>query len=332
MTRTNPYGSYHEGELTVQTRAGVGSDGLPADAMYRAGMPTGVRRFLSAQQLAVFSTRDVEDRVWASMRSGPPGFLRPLDESTLEIGGYTHPDDPLLANLAAHPEAGMIVIHLAARHRVRLNGTARVRPDGRIVLSTHQVYGNCPQYIQARAVIGAREASSAPACFGNGLNPRQQQSIEQADTLFIATTHPHSGADASHRGGRPGFVCVESETRLLFPDYRGNNMFNTLGNIVSNPRTGLLFPDFQAGSALQLSGNARILWDDPRMEYFEGAQRLVEFDVERVIELPEATLLRFEFQSYSPLLPGLPRAATSKFRSCDAQSGAAFPADRSSPG
>src|ERR1022692_570706 len=197
----------------------------------------------------------------------------------------------------------MIVIHLAARQRIRLNGTARTHPDGRIVLSTRQVYGNCPQYIQARAVIGDREVSPAPARFGEGLNQSQRQAIEQADTLFIATAHPQSGGDASHRGGRPGFVCVENGDRLLFPDYRGNNMFNTLGNIVSNPRSGLLFPDFQSGSALQLSGNARILWDDPRMKQFEGAQRLVEFDVERTIELPEATLLRFKFESYSPVLP-----------------------------
>jgi uncharacterized protein len=328
---TNQYGSYHEGELKVQVRAGVGSEGLRADEMYRAAMPTGVQRFLSAQQLAVLSTMDAEGRVWASMRSGPLGFLRALDERTVEVGGYTHSDDPLMANLAAHAETGMIVIHLAARHRVRLNGTAQAQSDGRIVLSTRQVYGNCPQYIQARTVIGDREVSPAPARFGKGLDRRQRQSIEQADTLFIATAHPHSGADASHRGGRPGFVCVESEKRLLFPDYRGNNMFNSLGNIVANPRTGLLFPDFQSGSALQLSGSARILWDDPRMKQFEGAQRLVEFDVERVIELPEATLLRFEFQSYSPVLPGRPRAATSKFHSCDAQSGAASPADRSSP-
>jgi hypothetical protein len=226
----------------------------------------------------------------------------------------------------------MIVIHLVARHRVRLNGTAQARPGGRIMFSTRQVYGNCPQYIQARAIVGNRDIFPAPARFGNELQPDQRHSIEQADTLFIATFHPHSGADASHRGGRPGFVCVESETRLLFPDYRGNNMFNTLGNIVSNPRTGLLFPDFQSGSALQLSGSARILWDDPRMKLFEGAQRLVEFDIERMIELPEATLLRFEFEGYSPFLPGEARAATSEFHSCDGQSGVASPADRSSPG
>jgi hypothetical protein len=296
--------------------------------MYRAVMPSGVQRFLQAQQLAVFSTRDADDRVWASMRSGAPGFLLPLDEHTLEIGGYSHRDDPLLSNLSAHAEAGLIVIHLQARHRVRLNGTAQARSDGRIVLNTLQVYGNCPQYIQARTVVGDRELSIIPAQFGEQLDPRQLASIEQTDTLFIATAHQQSGADASHRGGRPGFVCVESEKRLLIPDYRGNNMFNTLGNIVSNPKTGLLFPDFQSGSALQLSGSARILWDDPRIKKFEGAQRLVEFNIERVIELPQAMLLRFAFESYSPFLPGASQA-TSEFHSCDAQSGVASPADRS---
>ena len=327
---TDPYLSYHEGELAVQARSGVGSDGLTAGAMYRPVMPAGVQHFLSTQQLAVFSTSDKDGRVWASMRSGPTGFLHALDESRLAIGGYSHPADPLLANLSAQPEAGMIVIHLALRHRVRLNGIARPGPDGRIELRLRQVYGNCPQYIQARAVIGDREVVSTSAQFGDALKPDQRQLIEKADTLFIATAHPQSGADASHRGGRPGFVCVEGERRLLIPDYRGNNMFNTLGNIASNPRTGLLFPDFQAGSALQLSGHARILWDDQRMTRFPGAQRLLEFDIERVIELPEATRLRFEFQSYSSVLPGEP-AATSGFHSCAAQSGAASPADHSSP-
>jgi hypothetical protein len=176
-----------------------------------------------------------------------------------------------------------------------------------------------------------RFMATAHSTFRRALLVEVVKSLERADTLFIATVHPEAGNDVSHRGGRPGFVCVEDEKSLLFPDYRGNNMFNTLGNIELNPQTGLLFPDFESGSALQLSGNARVLWDDPRMKQFEGAQRLVEFDLERVIELPEATLLRFKFQSYSPFLPGEAHAATSEFHSCDAQSGAASPADRSSP-
>jgi len=297
------YLSYHEGEREVQTRTGVGSEGLGAEEMYRAAMPAGVQRFLSLQQLAVLSTMDADGRLWASMRSGAPGFLRSLDEHAVEIGGYGHPADPILGNLAAHSEAGMVVIHLEARHRVRLNGTASVRPEGKIVLTTKQVYGNCPQYIQARTIIGQSELSLAAGQPRETMNEWQRRWVERADTLFIATANPGAGADASHRGGKPGFIRVEDGRRLLFPDYAGNKMFNSLGNIASYPRAGLLVPDFQSGAALQLSGTAEILWDDPRMAGFEGAQRLIAFEIERIIELPQATLLRFEFQGYSPALP-----------------------------
>jgi uncharacterized protein len=298
------YLSYHKGERAVQARAGVGSEGLGAEEMYRAAMPAGVRRFLSAQQLAVLSTMDADGRIWASMRSGAPGFLGSLDDHTVEIGGYAHPDDPIVANLGAHSEAGVVVVHLAARHRVRLNGTASARPDGKLVLTTKQVYGNCPQYIQARTVVGESEASLAVSTHrGETLDVRQRIWVENADTLFLATANPGAGADASHRGGKPGFIRVEDGKHLLIPDYAGNKMFNSLGNIASYPRAGLLVPDFQSGAALELSGTAQILWDDPRMAEFEGAQRLIAFKIERTIELPQATLLRLEFQSYSPTLP-----------------------------
>jgi predicted pyridoxine 5'-phosphate oxidase superfamily flavin-nucleotide-binding protein len=269
--------------------------------MYRPAMPAGLRRFLEARQLAVLGTRDAEGRLWASMRSGPPGFLRAVDERTLEIGGYGHPDDPLLSNLAAEEEMGLIAIDLAARQRVRLNGTARVEPDGRIALTTGQVYGNCPQYIAPRPIVGEHSPSEARARASSSLDEPRARWIRRADTFFIATAHPEAGADASHRGGPAGFVQVDGEGRLLlFPDYPGNNMFNSLGNITSYPRAGLLFPDFGSGAALLVSGGAQILWDDPRISDFPGAQRLVEIAVEQVIELPQATRLRFQAEPDAP--------------------------------
>lgn len=303
MSEINPWGSYHQGELSVQRRAVVGREGLKAGQMYHTGMPTGVRRFLPLQQLAVLATIDDNGRLWASLRSGQPGFMQAIDEQTLQIGGYGHPDDPLLTNLAAHDALGVLVIDLAGRNRLRLNGTAQGLPDGRILLATKQVYGNCQKYIQARAIIGEREPLIAPAVGGVLLKERQQDWLAQSDTFFIATAHLQAGADASHRGGMPGFVQIEDDRRLIFPDYPGNNMFNSLGNIVSKPNAGLLFPNFRTGDVLQLTGSAKILWEDPRILEFAGAQRLVRFEIERIIELPQATRLSFEFASYSPDLP-----------------------------
>ena len=294
--------TYHEGELAVQSRAGVAGDGLDAQDMYHAAMGAGVAHFVAMQQIAAISTMDSEGRVWASLRTGPRGFLRAVDELTLEIGGESHPDDPLLENLAFPAPAGALVINLAARQRIRLNGEAEVNKAGEIRMTVTQVYGNCPQYIQAREVHGERAASKAPAQRGSSLDERWRHWIEGADTFFLATAHPRSGLDASHRGGRPGFVRVENERQLIFPDYAGNRMFNSLGNITSYPKVGLLFVDFSSGAGLQLSGTAKIHWEDSRLAEFADAQRLVIVEVERVIELPQVTRLEFEFRGYSPHL------------------------------
>ena len=76
MSKANRSGSYHEGELSVQRLAGVGRKGLKAGQMYQPGCRRGVRRFLPLQQLAVLATIDGEGRLWASLSSGQPGFLR----------------------------------------------------------------------------------------------------------------------------------------------------------------------------------------------------------------------------------------------------------------
>jgi ferredoxin-NADP reductase len=100
--------------------------------------------------------------------------------------------------------------------------------------------------------------------------------------------------DASHRGGEPGFVHVDGDARLVFPDYAGNNHFNTLGNLILDPRAGLLFVDFAAGSLLQLTGRARIDWGSDAVARFAGARRLVAFDVDEIVDLPAALPLRWD--------------------------------------
>lgn len=73
--------------------------------------------------------------------------------------------------------------------------------------------------------------------------------------------------DVSHRGGPPGFVRLEGQT-LTIPDYNGNRYFNTLGNLVSNPRAALLFVDFERGDVLHLQGTTEIVWDGPELRSF----------------------------------------------------------------
>ena len=125
------------------------------------------------------------------------------------------------------------------------------------------------------------------------LSGMQQKSVGVADTFFIASQHPEMGADASHRGGPAGLIRIVDECSILWPDYSGNSMFNTLGNISVNPSAGLLFVDFEGGNTLQLTGKARTRWDADLAAEFPGAGRVVEFRIEQVIEVTNAVACRW---------------------------------------
>jgi predicted pyridoxine 5'-phosphate oxidase superfamily flavin-nucleotide-binding protein len=194
----------------------------------------------------------------------------------------------------------------ATRRRLRLNGRFERDREGRIVVHADEVYSNCPKYIQRRE--GEREAVARPPAEArrtSALDDAQRAWIRRADTFFVASHHPEAGADASHRGGMPGFVEVHGN-RLTWPDYAGNAMFNTLGNIAANPRAGIVVPDFDAGAALQLTGRAAIVWDPERARSFPGAQRLVELLVEEVVETRGAIPLALRLREYSPVNPPAP--------------------------
>jgi hypothetical protein len=159
---------------------------------------------------------------------------------------------------------------------------------GRVFLTLQQAYGNCPKYIRSRLVepVAEGEASGprAPGLRAPRLDARQQAWIARADTLFVASYHPEGGADASHRGGDPGFVSVLGPGSLSFPDYPGNNMFNTLGNIQAEPRVGLLFLDFETGGTLQLTGRAKVEWKPKIGPSSAGDRAVVRFELDEALE------------------------------------------------
>ncbi|HVQ31938.1 MAG TPA: pyridoxamine 5'-phosphate oxidase family protein, partial [Vicinamibacteria bacterium] len=251
-------GPFHPGELAVQARAGVAEEAERVGRIIGDALPSAFHPFLAEQRMAIAASVDEGDRVWASLLTGSPGFLRALDEERVLVEGGFAPEDPLLRNLAANPALGLLAIDLARRRRLRVNGRG-VRDGTRIFLAVEQAYGNCQKYIKPRLVepVGDGGATMRRATF---LDAGQREWIAGADCFFIASRHPERGADASHRGGGAGFVSVVGPGTLSFPDYPGNNMFNTLGNIEAQPKVGLLFLDFEKGGMLQLTGRASLEW------------------------------------------------------------------------
>lgn len=290
---------FHSGEIAIQKQAGTYSGAGRIGSGIRAVIPRAFGEFMQEQVVAVVASVDGAGRVWASALMGEPGFIEALDNRTVQIAAQPVGGDPLADNVKATGQLGVLVIDFESRGRIRLNGKADLYPSG-IRIHTEEVFGNCQKYIQARGPRREQRESPQPPTvrLGETLTVTQRQWIESADTFFIASVNPAGGADASHRGGQPGFVRV-SENLITWPDYAGNGMFQTLGNLTLSPQAGLLFIDFERGSVLQLTGRANIIWAAARVADVAGAERLVEFQIEQVIEIAEALSVTFKFKSYS---------------------------------
>ncbi len=125
---------------------------------------------------------------------------------------------------------------------------------------------------------------------GNALDQRMAGFVESRDFFFLATSDAEGHCDCSFKGTEPASdgsvlpaVWVAGPQRLLFPDYAGNRMFNSLGNILTNPHLGLLFIDFASQSRLRVNGSARILEQDGEWRtLWPQAGRAVEVAVEQV--------------------------------------------------
>lgn len=299
----------HEGEYSVQERI-YGSD--TARTFSRAvgtGLPPGAFSFIENLSMAVIGSRDASGNVWASVLFGEPGFLHAVDVNTLNINATLaawSPHDPLQANLAVHSAVGILLIDFASRRRLRVNGKmVRSSSDPHWSVHVEQAYANCPRYIQRRL---SRPFSARPltptVSRGSHFSAAQMQSMGRVDTFFVASAHPQFGVDASHRGGAPGFVNVLTQASLRIPDYAGNNMFNTLGNIFCEPRAGLVFIDFESQRLLQCTGTAEILWHlDAPIHETGGTQRYWVFHLKTWIEYAIQHNVKWDLVEPSPYNP-----------------------------
>jgi uncharacterized protein len=298
-------GPFHEGELALQEAtgerdAGAGNGRIIADRI----IPNAVA-FIARQELAIAATIDVDGRPWCSALIGAPGsFTAPELTRVVLARTAGRADDPLWRNIHGDPRVGLLFIEVGSRRRYRVNGQVPDPDADPLHVDVREAFPNCPKYIARRHLtVGPTDPDASAVEVGIRLGETEWHMIASADTFFIASANPGGNLDASHRGGRPGFVQRRGE-QLWIPDYRGNSMFNTLGNLAVNPAAGLLFIDFAAGESLQLTGATAIDLHAPDDEGNTGGTgRAWTLTPSSWRRAPLPARLRAEFLDFSPFNP-----------------------------
>ncbi|MBA2674017.1 pyridoxamine 5'-phosphate oxidase family protein [Ramlibacter sp.] len=297
--------TFHDGEIALQRRAGSYERMAAAGPrVIRGFMPDQHREFFALLPLLLAGSLDASGQPWASVLTGPAGFVHSPDAQLLRIDALPLPHDPLAGRLREGLSIGLLGIQPHTRRRNRMNGTVAALDAGGFSVRVDQSFGNCPKYIQAREPVYLPDAPAAGAPQAmDALDADARRAIAQADTFFIATGHPQApagagqpafGVDVSHRGGPPGFVRVDDDGVLRVPDFVGNGFFNTLGNLALEPRCNLLFIDYASGALLSVVARGSVEWTDqspPRGTALTA--RRVRFDVAWALRIPGALPLHW---------------------------------------
>lgn len=289
--------AFHEDEAKAQALAGQQRAGRAA---IRPFMPDQHREFFALLAYLFVATPDADGWPMASVLTGKPGFMQSPDPATLRIAALPVQDDAAAPAFVAGVEIGLLGLDFTTRRRNRANGRLVAVDDG-LTVGIAQSFGNCAQYIQTRTPL-PRPAGGAPVERLDRLDAAARALIAASDTFFVASRSragiDDGGLDMSHRGGKPGFVGVVDDT-LAIPDFRGNRFYNTLGNLLGDPRAGLLFIDFASGDILQLQGRTTINWH-PEGNGPSGAERLWRVSVERAWRRRGAFPFAWRFGDYAP--------------------------------
>lgn len=301
---------FHKGELAVQKMAGQSEMARRVGRMIGSEIIGPAIPFIEHQSTAFFGSVDQDGKVWASLIVGEEGFI----EVAHERGLIFHEElirstslDLFYRNIAQNPQVGILFMEAEYRRRYRVNG-AITREGSRLLLNVKEAFGNCPKYIQAGTIDipEERKPLATKVEEGSVLSPSLKAWVTKADTFIMATRSAAGKVDTSHRGGRPGFVEILSDGRLRIPDYPGNSLFQTLGNIYENPNTGLLFVDFEKGETLQLSGKGELAFDqnsEADLNKSGDTGRFWLFQTEKWVHTQQHHAVNWEFLSYSPFNP-----------------------------
>jgi uncharacterized protein len=151
--------------------------------------------------------------------------------------------------------------------------------------------------------------------------------IESRDMFFLATADDAGLPNCSYKGGEPGFVRVVDEHTVAFPNFDGNGMYLSMGNLLVNASVGMLFIDFERGHRMRLNGTASIDPNDPLMQDYPEAQFIVRVRAREVFPNCPRYIHRYKLVERSRFVPKKGRATPVPSWKCADWSADALPAN-----
>ncbi|KAK2855672.1 hypothetical protein FQN49_004957 [Arthroderma sp. PD_2] len=339
---------WHDGEEKMHQLMHVPREDNPTAAFLSPGAAALAQR----SPLLALGTLDKQGRPWSTVWGGQAGFVGPVAQSVIGIrniidGTY----DPVAETLLGGELAGTIVkesgpgrlmsglpVDMENRRRVKLMGrmvagsleeSTPEKSDGgstgdndigkvaqvQVVMKVDESLGNCPKYINKKHITPAipqpKLISDSPQL------PREALDLlGRIDTLFVASSHGNDSMDSNIRGGPPGFVRVLSNDStgavLVYPEYSGNRLYQTLGNLQTTPLAGYAFPDFESGHILYITGETEVLVGKDAAQILPRSNLAVKISVTAARYVKHGLSFRGEPMEPSPYNPDVRYLASEK--------------------
>ena len=143
-------------------------------------------------------------------------------------------------------------------------------------------YGNGSREVQDRFDTRRLADHFSDTIVRDYIRDQDREFMEARDMLFLSTVDEKGNPNCSYKGGDPGFIKVISEHQIAFPNYDGNGMYISMGNVQATGKVGILFVDFEAQRRMRLNGDASVDWDDPLMAEYPEAQFVIRVRVREV--------------------------------------------------
>ncbi|POR38466.1 Uncharacterized protein TPAR_01325 [Tolypocladium paradoxum] len=269
--------TFHEGESAVRQMLKV----PPSENPTSPGLPAPYAMRVQQSPLVALGTLDAQGRPWTTVWGGERGFAGPVAQGVLGFSSDVDTrHDPVFGALwegagedgLVQPGGGRgkmmaaLAIDLETRDRVKLAGVMMAgsakEEAVQAAMAVTESLGNCPKYLNKKDVRRHSPAGARLVSEGLPLPEEALALVDKADMFFLSSTNGET-MDTNHRGGTQGFVRVvrndEEDVVLVYPEYSGNRLYQTLGNLRVNPLIGIVVPDYDTSDVLYLTGSSSIL-------------------------------------------------------------------------